>query len=121
MLIRLGQAAETPDPATATELRITRLWLHCSYAPFLKYMPKTAPEQHSRSLPSFMADHRLEAAITLESVLSTAPSEQVLDQAERLLRRVRLDKTGLDTIESALLALTYGERPAPRHPGATGS
>jgi DNA-binding CsgD family transcriptional regulator len=116
VLIRLGEAGETPDPETVTELRTTRPWLRCSYTPFVEYLPEPPPEQHSRSLPSFTADHRLEAAITLESVLSTAPSEQVLARAERLLRRVRLDETGMDTVESALLALTYGDRPGPAAP-----
>ncbi|WP_329281746.1 helix-turn-helix transcriptional regulator [Streptomyces sp. NBC_01451] len=120
VLIRLGQADAARDPETASELRTTRPWLHSSYAPFLEYMPEAAPEQHSRDLPSFTADHRLEAANTLDSVLSTAPSEQVLARAERVLRRARLDEAGMDTVESALLALTYGERSSRAAPWCDG-
>ncbi|MFF0572535.1 helix-turn-helix transcriptional regulator [Streptosporangium saharense] len=110
VLTELQLESELHDPETAAELRTTRPWLRCWYAPFLDYVPEAEEPPRSRALPSTAVSWRLEAATALDSVLSQGPSEQVVAEAERILRSSRLDEMGMDTVESALLALTYGDR-----------
>jgi DNA-binding CsgD family transcriptional regulator len=110
VLLQVGQEAFARDPQTLAELRTTRPWLRCSYTPFLDYVPPLDPEPAGHSTPTAAVSWRLEAANALDSVLSQGPSEQVVAEAERILRSARLDDMGMDTVESALLALTYGER-----------
>jgi DNA-binding CsgD family transcriptional regulator len=54
---------------------------------------------------------REEAADALVEALSKGLTEYRASTAERILHTTRLDETSLDTVESALLALTYGNRP----------
>ncbi|MEU1288829.1 AAA family ATPase [Kitasatospora sp. NPDC005856] len=110
VLSRLDLENGPHDPETAAELRTTRPWLRCWYAPFLDLVPSAAEEPGPLPGPSTAHGWRLEAATALDSVLSRGPSEQVVAEAERILRTSRLDEMGMDTVESALLALTYGER-----------
>ncbi|MFJ6136243.1 AAA family ATPase [Kitasatospora sp. NPDC092286] len=110
VLSRLGLENGRHDPETAAELRTTRSWLRCWYAPFLAYVPSAEEAPGPRPRPFTAVSRRLEAATALDSVLSSGPSEQVVAEAERILRTSRLDEMGMDTVESALLALTYGDR-----------
>ncbi|SES27381.1 regulatory protein, luxR family [Streptomyces sp. yr375] len=110
VLLRLGRSGAPQDSETAHELRIARSWLRCTYPPVLECLPRAEPEPHRQDLPSLAVDQRLEAAGTLDSVLGAEPSTQAWSQAERVLSRTRLGETGMDTVESALLALTYGQR-----------
>ncbi|MGW2870603.1 helix-turn-helix transcriptional regulator [Kitasatospora sp. NPDC001225] len=110
VLSRLGLESGPHDPETAAELRTTRPWLRCWYAPLLAHVPSAEEEPDPRPAPSTAVSWRLEAATALDSVLSRGPSEQAVTEAERILRTSRLDETGMDTVESALLALTYGDR-----------
>jgi DNA-binding CsgD family transcriptional regulator len=91
------------DPGTAGELAITRPWLQCSYAPLAAHF-RPAPV----TVSTVSASRRLEAATALSTVLSNTPSDNVADAVERILRSSRLDEMSLDTVESALLTLTYG-------------
>ncbi|GAA2677315.1 helix-turn-helix transcriptional regulator [Actinoplanes palleronii] len=90
------------DPDTAAELAATRPWLRCTYAPFVARLPKTTATAGTVS-----ASRRLAAARALSSVISSSPGPDLGDSLERILRGSRLDEMSLDTVESALLALTY--------------
>lgn len=91
------------DPAAAGELAMTRPWLRCSYAPMAV---------HFRPVPvvvsTVSASRRLEATNALSTVLGNTAADDVAEVVERVLRSSRLDEMSLDTVESALLALTYG-------------
>ncbi|GAA2039644.1 hypothetical protein GCM10009839_47090 [Catenulispora yoronensis] len=107
VLTSLRESDAFADPDTLAELRDTYPWLRCSYTPFLDYVPR--PGARGPDSPSLAPGRRWEAATALDSVLSWGPSEPVVAEAERILRNARLDEMGMDTVESALLALTYGE------------
>uniref|UniRef100_A0AAU3GX71 AAA family ATPase n=1 Tax=Streptomyces sp. NBC_01401 TaxID=2903854 RepID=A0AAU3GX71_9ACTN len=119
VLARIGLDSGLHDAETAAELRTTRPWLRCWYAPFLDHVP-AAQEASASALPSTTVSWRLEAVTALDSVLSRGPSEQVVAEAERILRSSRLDGMGMDTVESALLALTYGEQAGKAAPWCDG-
>jgi DNA-binding CsgD family transcriptional regulator len=97
------------DVETQTELMITRPLLLATYPSF---RPQLQPGvQPPATMPTVAASQRLEAATVLAGVLSGGPSERSTAAAERILQNSRLDEISLDTVESAVLALTYGGRP----------
>ena len=99
-----GQA----DAETLAELAITRPLLLATYPSF---RPLVHPgPQPPVAMPTVAASHRLEATTVLARVVTNGPSERALAVAERILQNSRLDEMSLDTVESALLALTYGGR-----------
>ena len=113
VLVHLGSADAPFDAETNAELRMTRPWMRCFYAPILPYVPDAvtgggpATTENSR---------RLDAVAALDAVLTSGPSAQVVAEAERILRSTRLEGMGMDAVESALLTLTYadcGDRAAP--------
>jgi DNA-binding CsgD family transcriptional regulator len=113
VLTHLGASPAGFDAETAAELRTTRPWLRCSYTPFADYVPLDDTDEDGRPLvPTATEDkRRFDAAALLDTVLTMGPSAQVVAEAERILRSSRLDGMGMDAVESALLALTYAERP----------
>ncbi|WP_214416978.1 helix-turn-helix transcriptional regulator [Sphaerisporangium fuscum] len=111
VLKHLGKPADKLDADTVTELVVTRPWLRCSYAPFLAHLPQVTAEQSRAAILTVAAYRRLESAITLAAVLTRGPREEIVTVVERILRTARLDEMSMDTVESALLALTYGGRP----------
>jgi DNA-binding CsgD family transcriptional regulator len=111
VLIRLGSSQEPLDPETVTELRATRPWMRCSYTPFLEYLPPDPDDDGHRTPAATEEKRRVDAAATLDRVLTSGPSAQVVAEAERILRGTRLEGMGMDAVESALLALTYAEHP----------
>ncbi|WP_248958670.1 helix-turn-helix transcriptional regulator [Sphaerisporangium perillae] len=111
VLKRLSESGEPLDADTVTELVVTRPWLRCSYTPFLSQLPQVSSEQSRAAILSVSAYRRLESAITLAAVLTRGPREEIVTVVERILRSSRLDEMSMDTVESALLALTYGGRP----------
>ncbi|GAA4590459.1 DNA-binding CsgD family transcriptional regulator [Actinoplanes octamycinicus] len=102
VLDRLAAQGGELDPDTAAELAATRPWLRCTYAPFVAHLPKT-----TATAATVSASRRLAAARALSSVISSNPGPDLGDTCERILRGSRLDEMSLDTVESALLALTY--------------
>ncbi|MFC7387894.1 helix-turn-helix transcriptional regulator [Sphaerisporangium rhizosphaerae] len=106
-----GEAGEKLDADTVTELVVTRPWLRCSYTPFLSHLPQVSGEQSRAAILSVAAYRRLESSITLAAVLTRGPRDEIVNVVERILRGSRLDEMSMDTVESALLALTYGGRP----------
>ncbi|MFC4536207.1 helix-turn-helix transcriptional regulator [Sphaerisporangium dianthi] len=111
VLKHLGESGEKLDADTVTELVVTRPWLRCSYTPFLSHLPQVSGEQSRAAILSVAAYRRLESSITLAAVLTRGPREEIVAVVERILRGSRLDEMSMDTVESALLALTYGGRP----------
>ncbi|MEV6982021.1 AAA family ATPase [Sphaerisporangium sp. NPDC051017] len=111
VLKHLNESGEKLDADTITELVVTRPWLRCSYAPFLSHLPQVSSEQSRAAILTVAAYRRLESAVTLAAVLTRGPREEIVSGVERILRSSRLDEMSMDTVESALLALTYGGRP----------
>jgi len=110
VLSRLGHPGAADDPEIATELRITRSWLRCYYTPLIADMPPVGELRAGQRMKSASSGRRLEAASALDAVLSdNTLTEQAGVMAERVLRSARIDLTDMDAVESALLALTYGE------------
>jgi DNA-binding CsgD family transcriptional regulator/tetratricopeptide (TPR) repeat protein len=104
--IRLPVAADGPE--IADELRFTRSWLRCYYPPLTADMP---PDDGAGQRTEFASSGwRLAAVSALDAVLGdSTPPDQAGPMAERVLRGARIDLTDMDAVESALLALTYGE------------
>ena len=112
VLRELAESETALDAETVTELRATRPWLRSSFAPLVEFVPEAGPDEPRRSaLDTTEARRRFEASAALDEVLTKGPSERVVEEAERILRAARLDGMGMDTVESALLALTYAEHP----------
>jgi DNA-binding CsgD family transcriptional regulator len=112
VLTLLADSQSLSDPETVSELRTTRPWLRFSFAPLLDFVPPAAAGP-SEPIPVGTAEgrRRFDAATVLDTVLTKGPSEQVVEEAERILRNTRLEGMGMDTVEAALLALTYAESP----------
>ncbi|MEY9862681.1 DNA-binding CsgD family transcriptional regulator [Catenulispora sp. GAS73] len=107
VLTSLRESDALADPDALAELRDIYPWLRCSYTPILDHVP--SPGDRLPASLELDPGRRWKAATALDSVLSRGPSEPVVAEAERLLRGARLDEMGMDTVESALLALTYSE------------
>ncbi|WP_327091562.1 AAA family ATPase [Nonomuraea sp. NBC_01738] len=108
VLEHVSDAGGDLDQEALAELVTARSWLRSSYPPFLTHLRRTMSEQGPVTISSVSANRRREAAAALASVLTTGPSDELLGAAERILRSSRLDEGSLDTVESAVLALTYG-------------
>ncbi|GGK96015.1 LuxR family transcriptional regulator [Planomonospora parontospora subsp. parontospora] len=107
----LNESGAAADPETVTELLIARPWLRSTHPVFLSHMRPVTAEQGHAAIVSVAAIRRLDTALALSEVLAKGPQDKVVDTVERILRGCRLDEMSMDTVESALLALTYGERP----------
>ena len=105
-LEHLGDAAGDLDRECVTELAIARPLLRCTYPGFSDLLHP--PPQRPPAALTVAAEHRLEAANALVTVLTHGPSEEIAATLQRILHHSRLDEMSLDTVESALLALTYG-------------
>ncbi|MFF5209709.1 AAA family ATPase [Streptosporangium sp. NPDC000396] len=110
VLEHLNGAGDDMDPETMTELVIARPWLRSTHPPFLTHLRQTTGEGRA-AIVSVAANRRLDAALALADVLARGPREEVVNAVERILRGCRLDEMSMDTVESALLALTYAGRP----------
>ncbi|MEU0939152.1 AAA family ATPase [Embleya sp. NPDC005971] len=113
-LRHLTDSGRATTPETAMELRAARMWMRCSYTPLLGLLPSAGEDEGELpGLPSTTESRRrYDAATVLDSVLTKGFSDRAVPKAERILHGTRLHGTDLDTIECALLALTYAERPA---------
>ncbi|WP_433256957.1 AAA family ATPase [Streptosporangium sp. CA-135522] len=111
VLDHLNESGAGMDPETVTELVIARPWLRATHPPFLTHLRQAPGEQDRAAIVSVTANRRLDTALALADVLATGPREEVVDAVERILRGCRLDEMSMDTVESALLALTYAGRP----------
>ncbi|MGV9779101.1 AAA family ATPase [Streptosporangium sp. NPDC003464] len=111
VLEHLNESGGAMDPETVTELVIARPWLRSTHPPFLAHLQRAAGGRDRAAVVSVTANRRLDTALALADVLARGPRAEVLDAVERILRGCRLDEMSMDTVESALLALTYAGRP----------
>ncbi|GAB1818057.1 helix-turn-helix transcriptional regulator [Herbidospora sp. RD11066] len=115
VLEHLATDADLSDAETAGELAVAHPWLRVTHPSFLAELRAAHPEAPGpfggepvrRAAMSVAASRRLEATSALAEVLTRGPREGLADGVDRLLRGSRLEETSLDTVESALLALTY--------------
>lgn len=110
----LAASGRASTPEAAPELRAARMWIRCSYPPLLELLPEVEEfDTATAGMPGTTESRRHhDAAAVLDSVLTRGFSDGAVHTAERILHGVRLHGTDLDTVECALLALTYAERPA---------
>lgn len=110
VLEHLTNTGADADPETATELLIARRWLSTTYPSLLGVLGPRAgagrPTAHSVS-----ADRRLRAISALAAVLTGGPRPQIVSAMEKVLRGAGLDEMSVETVETALLALTYSGAP----------
>ncbi|WP_406312570.1 AAA family ATPase [Streptosporangium sp. NBC_01639] len=104
----LKESGNDGDLETGTELLIARPWLRCTYPPFHAHLRRTLGEKPRPVIASVAADRRLEATLALAGVLVGERNGRLVETAERILRECHLDEMSMGTVESALLALTYG-------------
>ncbi|TDE47237.1 helix-turn-helix transcriptional regulator [Nonomuraea mesophila] len=110
VLEHLKESGDT-EPQTVAELIGTRLWLRCSAPPLLAHVNRSTSEQAREAVLPVRVSRRLESINALTSVLTRGPRERILGTVERILHSSRLDEMSMDTVESSLLALTYGGWP----------
>nr|WP_062330424.1 LuxR family transcriptional regulator [Herbidospora sakaeratensis] len=109
VLGRLGELRELgePDRETAAELAAARPWFRTLYPAFLPHLPEVGVPP----VPALGVGRRIQAADVLADVLTDGPGDETVAAAEHILRGCRLDEVTMDTVETALLALTYTDRP----------
>ncbi|GLX92959.1 LuxR family transcriptional regulator [Herbidospora sp. NBRC 101105] len=106
VLDRLNELGE-PDPETAAELAAARPWFRALYPSFLPHLPEVGVP----AAPALGVGRRIQSADVLADVLTDGPGDETMAAAEHILRGCRLDEVTMDTVETALLALTYTDRP----------
>ena len=84
---------------------MTRPWLRCSYAPLCPALPGRPRVTVSTVSVEPAAGSRQRAG---HGAQRRPRRRRRLGAVERILRSSRLDEMSLDTVESALLTLTYG-------------
>ncbi|WP_344316266.1 AAA family ATPase [Acrocarpospora pleiomorpha] len=109
VLGRLRELGE-PDQETAAELAAARPWFRALYPSFLPHLPEVGASR-TAAASSLGVGRRIQSAGALADVLTHGPREETMATAEHILRGCRLDEMTMDTVETALLALTYTDRP----------
>ncbi|KAB8190969.1 AAA family ATPase [Nonomuraea phyllanthi] len=109
VLDHLGELGDLDRDGLA-ELAVARAWLRGTCPSFLPHLPEPSEEESAGAHP-LGASRRIESAGTLVRALTEGPCPETVATAERILRGSRLDEMSMDTVESALLALTYSGRP----------
>ncbi|GAA0440042.1 LuxR family transcriptional regulator [Acrocarpospora corrugata] len=109
VLDRLRELGE-PDQETTAELAAARPWFRALYPSFLAHLPEVTVSQATAAASSLGVGRRIESAGALAGVLTHGPREETVATAEHILRGSRLDEMTMDTVETALLALTYTDR-----------
>ncbi|MBG0813184.1 AAA family ATPase [Planomonospora sp. ID82291] len=115
VLSHLGNLDEL-DREGMTELAVARAWFRGACPPFLSHLPEPDAREAACAAHSLTAARRIESANMLVKALSEGPSAETAVTAEHVLRGSHLDEMSMDTVESALLTLTYvgrADRAAP--------
>ncbi|MGW0810982.1 AAA family ATPase [Nonomuraea sp. NPDC002799] len=110
VLDHISDSGAEPDQAALAELLTARSWLRSVCPSFLGHLGPAA-DPSRMTISSVSANRRGEAAAALETVLTRGPDADLIATVERILRSSRLDGISLDTVENAVLALTYGGSP----------
>lgn len=108
----LGHLAEPDrlDQEAVAEVAAARPWFRGTYPSFLRHLPGLTREQAGSAASSLRVGRRMESAEALAGVLAEGPKEETIATAEQILRGSHLDEMSMDTVESALLTLTYTDR-----------
>ncbi|GIH96794.1 AAA family ATPase [Planobispora siamensis] len=104
------------DREGMTELAVARAWFHGACPSFLSHLPEPDAREAACATHSLTAARRVESANMLVRALAEGPNAETAATAERVLRGSQLDEMSMDTVESALLTLTYvgrADRAAP--------
>ena len=114
VLERLGTTDPAGDPETASEIRTLRLWIRSTYPSLCSCLPPDAKAADDRrALPTTTATGRRHSAVlALDLAVTQGPSERAAQKADRVLAGARPESAGVQTVESALLALVYAEQAA---------
>ncbi|MFG1710005.1 AAA family ATPase [Nonomuraea sp. M3C6] len=99
------------DREGLAELAVARAWLRGAWPSFLPHLPEPSEEEAGSPAHSLSVSRRIESAGALVRALAEGPRPETVATAERVLRGSRLDEMSMDTVESALLTLTYSGRP----------
>ncbi|MEV4176754.1 AAA family ATPase [Nonomuraea sp. NPDC049709] len=98
------------DREGLAELAVARAWLRGACPTFLPHLPELSEEEAGGAAHSLSASRRIDSANALVRALAEGPRPETAATAERVLRGSRLDEMSMDTVESALLTLTYSGR-----------
>ncbi|WP_043617886.1 helix-turn-helix transcriptional regulator [Nonomuraea candida] len=107
---QLHEEGEGVDHETLAEMVVAQLWLRVTYPPLLPGAPRPATRRALAGMVSVAVNRRVEATLALAEVLTRGPREEHLNAVERILEDAHLDEMSMDTVENALLALTYAGR-----------
>ncbi|WP_049565870.1 helix-turn-helix transcriptional regulator [Nonomuraea sp. SBT364] len=110
VLEQLGEEGEAADHETMAEMVVAQLWLRVTHPPLLAGLPRPAGRRALAGLVSVAVNRRVEATLALAEVLTRGPREDSMNAVERILEDSHLDEMSMDTVENALLALTYAGR-----------
>ncbi|MFC5827031.1 AAA family ATPase [Nonomuraea insulae] len=110
VLEQLGDEGDVVDHETLAEMVVAQLWLRVTYPPLLAGAPRPAGRRALAGMVSVAVNRRVEATLALAEVLTRGPREESLNAVERILEDAHLDEMSMDTVENALLALTYAGR-----------
>ncbi|MFC4057162.1 ATP-binding protein [Planomonospora corallina] len=106
----LEQLGRSADPAALPELIALQLWLRVTCPPFMEHIRPTAEQQALGAVTSVAASRRLESSLALAEVLTIPTEQRSVRGIERILESTRMNDVSMDTVENALLALTYAGR-----------
>jgi DNA-binding CsgD family transcriptional regulator len=98
------------DHETLAEMVVAQLWLRVTYPPLLAGTPRPPGPRGLAGMVSVAVNRRVEATLALAEVLTRGPRQDSLTAVERILEDSHLDEMSMDTVENALLALTYAGR-----------
>lgn len=104
----LHDSRDRLDQDAAAELAVAGTWLSCSYPTFLTHLPEAVGKWVRETKLAAPGSRRLSAAAALTAVLTDCPQPKMAGVVERILRNAHLDEVPLDTVENAVLTLTYG-------------
>ncbi|MEU9889601.1 AAA family ATPase [Sphaerisporangium sp. NPDC051011] len=110
VLEQLSDETEGVDHETLAEIVVAQLWLRVTYPPLLTGVPRPTGRRALAGMVSVAVNRRVEATLALAEVLTCGPWEESLNAVERILEDSHLDEMSMDTVENALLALTYAGR-----------
>ncbi|WP_410658302.1 helix-turn-helix transcriptional regulator [Amycolatopsis sp. lyj-112] len=107
VLDSLGETDGDGDERTEAELRITRLFILCSYPTLRGKLPQpTAAER----VPARSYDPNVQAAMSLGRIVTSGPDDDAIASAEHVLKSIQLGDTMVESVRSALFALIYADR-----------
>ncbi|RSN32729.1 hypothetical protein DMC61_11075 [Amycolatopsis sp. WAC 04169] len=107
VLDKLAVMEPSADDRTEAELRITRLFILCSYPVLRDKLP--APAVKDR-VPAQSFDPNVQAAMALSRIVTNGPDDDAIASAENVLKSIQLGDTMVESVRSALFALIYADR-----------